>query len=126
MQTLRRYGALPKAVFMTPHQNIFYQLHDEAQRWQHATGERVEVAFDIEGPPVLQLTEWPSAVRRNQVADSRFAFWGEPQVTVKSCGKSFFSSRSSSSATPSTPRGRPRRDCALLSGPSITRATSVY
>ena len=84
MQTLRRYGALPKAVFMTPHQNIFYQLHDEAQRWQHATGERVEVAFDIEGPQVLQLTEWPSAVRRNQVADSRFAFWGEPQVTVKS------------------------------------------
>ena len=32
----------------------------------------------------MHLTEWPSAVRRNQVADSRFAFWGEPQVTVKS------------------------------------------
>jgi glycerophosphoryl diester phosphodiesterase len=84
VQTLRRYGALSKAVFLTPYENIFYQLHDEAQRWQHATGERVEVALDVEGPQLVRLTEWPSAIRRNQVAGARFAFWGEPLVTVQS------------------------------------------
>jgi glycerophosphoryl diester phosphodiesterase len=44
----------------------------------------VEIAFDMEGPQVLQLSAWPSAVHRNQRAGARFAFWGEPVVTVQS------------------------------------------
>jgi glycerophosphoryl diester phosphodiesterase len=83
-QTLRRYKALRKAVFLTPYENIFSRLHDEAQRWQHTTGTRVEIAFDTEGPQLLQLGEWPSAVHRNQRVGARFAFWGEPVVTNQS------------------------------------------
>jgi len=84
MQTLRRYGAIPKAVFLTPHQSIFYALHEEAQHWQQTTGTRVEIAQDIEGPQVVQLSAWQSSVRRNQVADAHFALWGEPVLTLQS------------------------------------------
>ncbi len=82
--TLRQYGALSKAVLMTPHHSIFYPLHDEAQRWYKTTGKRVDVVFDIEGPQVGDLNKWPSTILRNQVADGRFAFWGEPVVSVQS------------------------------------------
>jgi hypothetical protein len=84
MQTLRQYGALSKAVFLTPHQKIFSRLHDEARRWQRTTGIRVEVAFDTEGPQLLRLSKWPSAVHRNQAVSARFALWGEPAVTFQS------------------------------------------
>jgi glycerophosphoryl diester phosphodiesterase len=84
VQTLQRYGALPKAVFLTPYQNILSRLRDEAQRWQRTTDMRVEIAFDTEGPQLLQLREWPSAVHRNQQVGARFAFWGEPVVTIQS------------------------------------------
>jgi hypothetical protein len=84
VHTLRRYDALPKAVFLTPYPPVFSRLYDEAQRWQRTTGTRVEIAFDMEGPQLLRLREWPSAVRRNQAVGARFAIWGEPVVTVQS------------------------------------------
>lgn len=84
VDTLRRYGALSKAVLMTPHHSIFYPLHDEAQRWYKTTGKRVDMVFDMEGPQVGDLNKWPSTVLRNQVADGRFALWGEPVVSVQS------------------------------------------
>jgi glycerophosphoryl diester phosphodiesterase len=84
VQHLRQYGALPKAVFTTPYQGIFFPLHDEAQRWYRATGERVDIAWDTEGPPGLLPGEWPSAVQRNQTAGTRFALWGKPEVALQS------------------------------------------
>ena len=82
--TLRQHGVLAKAVFLTPHRDIFQALHDEAQRWRQATGTRVDIALDIEGPELVKLSQWPSAVRRNHVAHTRFALWGEPVVTIQS------------------------------------------
>ena len=84
LQTLRRYKAIAKAVFSTPYQSIFYPLFDEAQRWQQETGTRVEIAQDVEGPQLLQLSNWTSAVRRNQGAEARFALWGKPVITLQS------------------------------------------
>jgi len=84
MQTLQHYGALHKAVFLTPYEAIFHELRHEAQRWQQTTGRHTEIAFDTEGPEILRLSAWPSAVRRNQRAGVRFALWGEPVVTVQS------------------------------------------
>jgi glycerophosphoryl diester phosphodiesterase len=84
VQTLQQYHALDKAVFLTPYETIFHQLRDEAQRWYKSTHTHVEIAFDTEGPELLELSAWPSAVRRNQVAGARFALWGEPVVTVQS------------------------------------------
>jgi glycerophosphoryl diester phosphodiesterase len=83
MQTLQQYNALHKAVFLTPYEAIFHQLHHEAQRWHQTTGTRVEIAFDTEGPEIIQLSAWPSAVHRNQVAGARFALWGEPVMTIQ-------------------------------------------
>lgn len=84
VQILRQHGALPKAVFSTPHEEIFAALYDGAQRWHRATGERVDMAFDTEGPPGLLPGEWPSAVQRNQEASTRFALWGISPVAVQS------------------------------------------
>jgi glycerophosphoryl diester phosphodiesterase len=84
VQTLRRYGALRKAVFLTPYETILSRLQDEAQRWQRTTGTRVEIAFDTEGPQLLQLSEWSSAVQSNQQIGARFAFWGEPVISLQS------------------------------------------
>jgi len=84
VQTLQQYHALDKAVFLTPYETIFHQLRHEAQRWYETTHTHVEIAFDTEGPELLELSAWPSAVHRNQVAGARFAFWGEPVVTVQS------------------------------------------
>jgi glycerophosphoryl diester phosphodiesterase len=84
VQTLQRYHVLDKAVFLTPYETIFHRLRQEARRWHKITRTRVEIAFDTEGPQLIQLSAWPSAVRRNQVAGARFALWGEPVVTVQS------------------------------------------
>jgi glycerophosphoryl diester phosphodiesterase len=84
VQTLRRQGALPKAVFTTPHEAIFHPLHAQAQAWHRTIGEHVDVALDTEGPQGLRLGPWPSAVHRNQSADARFALWGKPVLTVQS------------------------------------------
>jgi glycerophosphoryl diester phosphodiesterase len=84
VQTLRQDGALSKAVFLTPHTEIFFRLHEAAQHWYDTTGERVEVAFDLEGPQVFLWEEWPSTVRYNQAAKARFALWGQPVVTLQS------------------------------------------
>jgi glycerophosphoryl diester phosphodiesterase len=84
VQTLQQYHALDKAVFLTPYETVFHQLRHEAQRWYQTTHARVAIAFDTEGPELIQLSAWPSAVRRNQRAGTRFAFWGEPVVTIQS------------------------------------------
>jgi glycerophosphoryl diester phosphodiesterase len=84
VQTLQRYGALHKAVFLTPYETIFHQLRHEVQRWQQTTQTRVEIAFDTEGPTLIQLSAWPSAVHRTEQVGARFALWGEPVVTVQS------------------------------------------
>jgi glycerophosphoryl diester phosphodiesterase len=84
VQTLQQYHVLDKAVFLTPYETIFHRLGQEARRWHKITRARVEIAFDTEGPQLIQLSAWPSAVRRNQVAGARFALWGEPVVTVQS------------------------------------------
>ena len=72
VQTLQRYRALDKAVFLTQYETIFHQLRHEAQRWHKTTHTRVEIAFDTEGPQLIDLSAWPSAVHRNQVAGARF------------------------------------------------------
>lgn len=84
VQTLQRVHALEKAVFLTPSATIFAQLRHEAQRWQQATQTHVNIAFDTEGPELLQVRAWPSAVQRNQRAGTRFALWGQPVVTLQS------------------------------------------
>jgi glycerophosphoryl diester phosphodiesterase len=84
VQTLQQYHALDKAVFLTPYETIFQQLRHAAQHWRQTTHTPVEVAFDTEGPELLELSPWPSAVRRNQRAGARFAFWGKPIVTLQS------------------------------------------
>jgi glycerophosphoryl diester phosphodiesterase len=84
VQILQHYRALDKAVFLTPYETIFRRLRQEAQRWRRKTRTHVEIAYDTEGPQVLQLSEWPSAVHRNQRAGARFALWGEPVVSVQS------------------------------------------
>jgi glycerophosphoryl diester phosphodiesterase len=83
-QTLQHAHALAKAVFLTPYEPIFDQLRHAAQRWQQTTQTHVNIAFDTEGPELLQLRAWPSAVQRNQRAGTRFALWGQPVVTVQS------------------------------------------
>jgi Glycerophosphoryl diester phosphodiesterase family len=84
VQTLQHAHALEKAVFLTPYEPIFYQLRHAAQSWQQTTQTRVEVAFDTEGPELVQVSAWPSAVHRNQGGGARFALWGKPTVTVQS------------------------------------------
>jgi glycerophosphoryl diester phosphodiesterase len=84
VQTLQRAHALEKAVFLTPSAPIFAQLRHEAQRWQQATQTPVSIALDTEGPELLQVRAWPSAVQRNQRAGTRFALWGQPVVTLQS------------------------------------------
>lgn len=84
VQILQRYRVLHKAVFLTPYETIFRQLRHEAQRWHETTQARVEIAFDTEGPTLIQLSAWPSAVRRAERVGARFALWGEPEVTVQS------------------------------------------
>jgi glycerophosphoryl diester phosphodiesterase len=84
VQTLQRYQALDKAVFLTPYEQIFRRLRQEAQRLHQNTRVHVEIAYDTEGPQLLQLSAWPSAVRRNQRAGARFALWGEPVVSIQS------------------------------------------
>ena len=56
--------ALDKAVFLTPYETIFHQLRHEAQRLHQTTHTRVDIAFDTEGPELIQLSAWPSAVQR--------------------------------------------------------------
>jgi hypothetical protein len=65
VQTLQQYHALHKAVFLTPYETIFHRLRYEAQRWRQTTHAHVEIAFDTEGPELLQLSAWPSAIHRN-------------------------------------------------------------
>ena len=84
VQTLQNYQALDKAVFLTPYETILRQLRHEAQRWHRTTRTRVDIAFDTEGPPLIQLSAWPSAVHRAEKVGARFALWGEPVVTVQS------------------------------------------
>jgi glycerophosphoryl diester phosphodiesterase len=84
VQILQYYHALDKAVFLTPYETIFRRLRQEVQRLRQNTRARVEIAYDTEGPELLQLSSWPSAVRRNQKAGSRFAIWGEPVVSIQS------------------------------------------
>jgi glycerophosphoryl diester phosphodiesterase len=84
VQTLQHAQALEKAVFLTPYAPIFAQLRHEAHRWQQTTQTPVSIAFDTEGPELLQVRAWPSAVDRNQRAGTRFALWGKPTVTVQS------------------------------------------
>ena len=84
VQTLQHYHALNKAVFLTLYETIFHRLRHEAQRWRRNTRAHVEIAYDTEGPQLLQLSAWPSAVLRNHKAGARFALWGEPVVTVQS------------------------------------------
>jgi hypothetical protein len=71
-------------VFLTPNEAIVARLYAAAQRWQHTTGERVEVVRDVEGPQVLRIREWPSSVHLNQAAEARFALWGTPVVSLQS------------------------------------------
>jgi glycerophosphoryl diester phosphodiesterase len=84
VQIFRQYAALPKVVFLTPNAAIVARLHDAAQRWQHTTGERVEVVRDVEGPQVVRLRDWPSSVHLNQAVEARFALWGTPVVSLQS------------------------------------------
>jgi len=84
VRTLQHAHALEKAVFLTPYEAIFHPLRREAQRWHHTTQTPVDVALDTEGPELVQVTAWPSAVDRNQRAGTRFALWGKPTVTVQS------------------------------------------
>jgi glycerophosphoryl diester phosphodiesterase len=84
VQTLQHYRALHKAVFLTPYETIFSQLRHEAQRWHQTTQTHVEIAFDTEGPTLIQLSAWPSAVHRTERVGARFAIWGEPVVTIQS------------------------------------------
>jgi glycerophosphoryl diester phosphodiesterase len=84
VQILQHAHALAKAVFLTPYEPIFAQLQHEAQRWSQTTQTHVNIAFDTEGPELLQVRAWPSAVQRNQRAGTRFALWGQPVVTVQS------------------------------------------
>ena len=84
VQILQHYRALDKAVFLTPYETIFHQLRHEAQRLYQTTHTRVDIAFDTEGPELIQLSAWPSAVHRAQRVGARFAIWGEPVVTVQS------------------------------------------
>jgi glycerophosphoryl diester phosphodiesterase len=84
IELLRQYDALAKAVFTSPHAAIVAQLHGVAQRWARATGERVDLAWDTEGPSGLLTGPWPSAVQRNQAVGTRFALWGKPALTLRS------------------------------------------
>jgi glycerophosphoryl diester phosphodiesterase len=84
VQIFRQYDALAKVVFLTPSAAIVARLHAAAQRWQHTTGERVEVVRDVEGPQVVRVREWPSSVHLNQAAEARFALWGTPVVSLQS------------------------------------------
>jgi len=84
VQILQHAHALAKAVFLTPYEPIFAQLQHEAQRWSQTTQTHVNIAFDTEGPELLQVRAWPSAVQRNQRAGTCFALWGQPVVTVQS------------------------------------------
>lgn len=84
LKLLRQYDALAKAVFTSPHAAIVAQLHDVAQRWARATGERVDLAWDTEAPSGLLTGPWPSAVQRNQAVGTRFALWGKPALTLRS------------------------------------------
>jgi glycerophosphoryl diester phosphodiesterase len=84
VQIFRQYDALHKVVFLTPSEAIVARLHDAAQRWQHTTGERVDVVRDVEGPQVVRLRDWPSSVHLNQAAEARFALWGKPVVSLQS------------------------------------------
>jgi glycerophosphoryl diester phosphodiesterase len=84
VQTLQQAHVLDKAVFLTPYETIFSQLRDAAQRWHQTTQTHVDIAFDTEGPQLLRVRAWPSAVHRNQRAGARFALWGKPVVTLQS------------------------------------------
>jgi len=84
VQLLRQHDALAKTVFTTPHAAILAQLHGVVQRWAHTTGERVDLAWDTEGPSGLLSGPWPSAVQRNQAVGTRFALWGKPALTLHS------------------------------------------
>jgi glycerophosphoryl diester phosphodiesterase len=84
VQIFRPYDALPKVVFLTPSAAIVTRLHAAAQRWQHTTGERVEVVRDVEWPQVVRVRDWPSSVHLNQAAEARFALWGTPVVSLQS------------------------------------------
>ena len=84
LELLRQHDALAKAVFTTPHAAIVAQLRSAAQRWDRATGERVDLAWDTEAPSGLLTGPWPSAVQRNQAVGTRFALWGKPALTLRS------------------------------------------
>jgi glycerophosphoryl diester phosphodiesterase len=84
VQLFRQYDALAKVVFLTPNATIVARLYASAQRWQHTTGERVEVVRDVEGPQVVRIREWPSSVHLNQATEARFALWGTPVVSLQS------------------------------------------
>ena len=84
VQIFRPYDALAKVVFLTPSAAIVARLHAAAQRWQHTTGERVEVVHDVEGPQVVRVRVWPSSVDLNQAIEARFALWGTPVVSLQS------------------------------------------
>ena len=123
VQTLQRAHALEKAVFLTPSAPIFVQLRHEAQRWQQATQTPVSIALDTEGPELLQVRAWPSAVQRNQRAGTRFALWGQPVVTLQSWQAFVVAELRRRDAVNAR---RPRRHaCASLSGPLTTAAISV-
>ena len=84
MQTLQHYHALDKAVFLTPYESIFHELRRAAQQWYKNTRVGVDIAFDTEGPELIDLSTWPSTVQRNQSVGARFALWGEPVVSLQS------------------------------------------
>src|SRR4029453_2821376 len=63
---------------------LFQQAVQPLQRGQQATQTPVSIALDTEGPELLQVRPWPSAVQRNQRAGTRFALWGQPLVTLQS------------------------------------------
>jgi len=56
MQTLQQYHALDKAVFLTPYESIFHELRRAAQRWYQTTRVGVDIAFDTEGPELIDLS----------------------------------------------------------------------
>ena len=83
VQTLRQDGALSKAVFMTPHADIFFRLHDAAQGWHTPRVSAWKWSSTWKGRKSSGY-ETGHRVCTNQAAKARFALWGQPVVTVQS------------------------------------------
>jgi len=109
VQTLRSHGVLPKTVFMTPHQDIFHQFHDQARAGN-----------------ALRVSTWKSRSTRK---DRRGCAWGSGRLQCTAtrlpthasprggsrcslCSRHEISSPArSGGAMQSTPRVHPRRGC---------------